>query len=367
VRVGVWARYATPTVMTHDLTVFICGTFADLKEERLAVLEVAEALRVKYDAMEYFGARDSRPLEVCLDEVRRSDLLVVIVGHRYGSIAPGIDISFSQAEYQLGVQLNKPCYVFMASDDVPLPPRDTEQDPEKLRKLQAWKRALAERHTVAYFSSPRELATRVVAALTRALEAQNALPSVRGVAHNSEARDVLSDVEQIVADGLAAGYPRGILTGTIRAALAGFARPHEPLGIKVLILSGGRFAAIRHLVAAALEKEGADVVVEPLVDKTFRPGELTQLLESVEVVVVLSSGGPLPEPWLLREIEAAIWRFLLLPRSVELVPVAIDDAAVPPLLRARRHISISSDTPAAGVAEIVAILRNLRSEGRRLT
>jgi Domain of unknown function (DUF4062) len=88
--------------------------------------------------MEYFGARDSRPLEVCQEEVRQSDLLVVIVGHRYGTIAPGHEVSFSEAEYRLGVELGKPCYVFIASDEVPVPPRDTEQDPEKLRKLQAW-------------------------------------------------------------------------------------------------------------------------------------------------------------------------------------------------------------------------------------
>jgi hypothetical protein len=174
-------------------------------------------------------------------------------------------------------------------------------------------------------------------------------------------QEVLEDVEELVAAALAAGYTPGVLTGTVRAAFAGFARRHEPLGVKVLILSGGKFDVVREQIAAALEREGANVCVEPLAGRAFVPGQLTRLLESVEVVVVLTSGGPLPEPWLLGEIEAAIWRFLLLPHSVELVPVSIDGVAVPPLLRAKRYIDLDSANPHRGIMEILQILRTYRS------
>jgi Domain of unknown function (DUF4062) len=349
--------------MTHDVRVFICGTFYDLKAERRAVLDAAEALKVRYDAMEYFGARDARPLDVCLAEVRECDLLVVIVGHRYGSLVPGQDMSFSEAEYRLAVEIGKPCYVFIASDDVPVPPKETEQDPEKLRKLQAWKKWLSEHHTVAYFSSPTELAVRVVAALTRVLEAQravgvNALPSIS----KADVTELLEEIGELIGAALAVGYTPGVLTGAVRAALAGFAGTREPLGVKVLILSGGRFGATREVIVAAIEKEGADVQVEPLGNTDFAPGQLTHLLESVEVVIVLSSGGPLPETPLLHEIEAAIWRFLLLPDSAEILPISIDGAAVPPLLRAKPQIRVSSDAPSAGMAQIIDALRNYQTK-----
>ncbi len=41
--------------------------------------------------MEFFGARPGRPIDVCLEEVRKSDLLVVIVGLKYGSLPSGME------------------------------------------------------------------------------------------------------------------------------------------------------------------------------------------------------------------------------------------------------------------------------------
>jgi hypothetical protein len=108
VRGGVRRQKAT---VTATLTVFVCSTFADLATEREAVLDAIRRLQLQHDSMEFFGARASQPLETCLQEVRASDILVVIVGHRYGSIAPGRGVSFSQAEYEEGFSLQKPCLI----------------------------------------------------------------------------------------------------------------------------------------------------------------------------------------------------------------------------------------------------------------
>jgi hypothetical protein len=48
---------------------------------------------------------------LCLAEVRQSDVLVVIVGLRYGSIVPALGISYSEVEYAEGFGLKKPCLV----------------------------------------------------------------------------------------------------------------------------------------------------------------------------------------------------------------------------------------------------------------
>src|SRR4051812_39818389 len=98
--------------MSDTFTVFICGTFEDLLEERSAILEAIRHLQLKHDSMEYFGARPERALDTCLAEVRRSDIMVVIVGHRYGSVAPDIGISYSEAEYAEAYRLEKPCLVY---------------------------------------------------------------------------------------------------------------------------------------------------------------------------------------------------------------------------------------------------------------
>jgi hypothetical protein len=77
--------------MMPSFTVFVCSTFSDLSEEREGVLDAIRRLKLQHDSMEFFGARAEQPIETCLQEVRASDVLVVIVGHRYGSIVPELD------------------------------------------------------------------------------------------------------------------------------------------------------------------------------------------------------------------------------------------------------------------------------------
>jgi hypothetical protein len=125
--------------MLATFTVFVCSTFSDLSQEREGVLDAIRRLKLQHDSMEFFGARANQPIETCLQEVRASDVLVVIVGHKYGTIVPELGVSFSEAEYAEGYRLNKPCLVYMRDEDVPILPRHMERDPEKLKLLEKWK------------------------------------------------------------------------------------------------------------------------------------------------------------------------------------------------------------------------------------
>jgi tetratricopeptide (TPR) repeat protein len=149
--------------MPDSFSVFVCSTFDDLEQEREGVLDAIRRVQSRHNAMEFFGARPGRPIDICLDEVRKSDLLVVIVGLKYGSLPPGIGISYSQAEYEEGVRLKKPCLVYLRDDDVPILPKYVERDPDKLRLLETWKRALNAKHTVAKFENWPGLAVQVAA------------------------------------------------------------------------------------------------------------------------------------------------------------------------------------------------------------
>jgi tetratricopeptide (TPR) repeat protein len=157
------------------------GTFDDLEQEREAVLDAIRRVQSRHNAMEFFGARPGRPIEVCFEEVGKSDLLVVIVGEKYGSLPPGMGISYSQAEYNEGVRLEKPCLVYLRDDDVPILPKYVERDPDKLKLLDAWKQALNARHTVAKFADWPRLAVQVAADLGNFLLVR-ATAEARGVA-----------------------------------------------------------------------------------------------------------------------------------------------------------------------------------------
>jgi tetratricopeptide (TPR) repeat protein len=158
--------------MPTPFSVFVCSTFSDLSEERDGVLESIRRLSLRHDSMEYFGARAERPIETCLEEVRASDLLVVIIGQKYGSLVPDLGISYSQAEYEEGFRLDKPSLVYMRDENAPVLLRHVERDPEKLRLLENWKQTLQLRHTVAKFAEVKDLAVQVAADLGRFLAEQ---------------------------------------------------------------------------------------------------------------------------------------------------------------------------------------------------
>lgn len=154
-----------------SLTVFLCSTYSDLSAERTAVLETIRNLQLQHDSMEFFGARPAQPIETCLEEVRSSDVLIVIVGYKYGSLVPGAAISFTEAEYSEGYNLRKPCLIYLRDENVPILLAHIERDPQKLQSLERFRALLKERHTVATFTGATDLAVRVAADLSRAVQA----------------------------------------------------------------------------------------------------------------------------------------------------------------------------------------------------
>jgi putative nucleotidyltransferase with HDIG domain len=149
--------------------VFLCSTFTDLTDERKSVLEAIRRLQLQHDSMEFFGARAKLPIKTCLEEVRKSDVLVVVVGHRYGNLVPGRDVSFAEAEYREGHRLRKPCLVYVRDENVPVLPKNVERDSEKARLLDKWKATLMKRHTMSSFTGAPDLAIQVTADLSRTI------------------------------------------------------------------------------------------------------------------------------------------------------------------------------------------------------
>jgi len=173
--------------------VFLCGTFADLSVERAAVLTAVERLGLQRSSMELFGAWTDRPIDVCLREVRQSDVLVVVVAHMYGTLVPNMGISFSEAEYREGYSVGKPCLVYLKSDDVPTLPKHFELDAQKRDLLGKYKALLRDRHTHSVYNDPATLAVQVVSDLSRTKEhiasgglTPYALPSSEPILHTAE-------------------------------------------------------------------------------------------------------------------------------------------------------------------------------------
>jgi uncharacterized protein YjbI with pentapeptide repeats len=80
---------------------------------------------------------------------------------------PDLGVSYSEAEYDEGYRLGKPCLAYFRGDDVPILPRFVENDPEKRKLLTALREKIQARHTIAYFRDNRDLSLQVSADLAK--------------------------------------------------------------------------------------------------------------------------------------------------------------------------------------------------------
>ena len=162
------------------MKIFLCSTYSDLVEERKSAIEAITRLQHQHGTMEFFGARADRPIETCLQEVRTSDLLVVIIGHKYGTYVGKTGISFTETEFNEGSGLGKPCLVYFRDPGVPVLPEHVERSLKKTRQLAAFKKRLRGRYTVASFRNPNDLAVQVAADIPKAMTSTGSMETLEG-------------------------------------------------------------------------------------------------------------------------------------------------------------------------------------------
>jgi hypothetical protein len=145
-------------------TVFISSTTADLGSYRAAARDGARKAGFEPILIEQFDAESRPPVEVDLDRVAAADVLVVIVAHRYGWVPnPSSGRSMTWLECERAVEKRMPVLAFLVEEDFPWPPRFV-QESTVLRDFKEW---LRRQFTVALFTTPEDLAAKVVTALTR--------------------------------------------------------------------------------------------------------------------------------------------------------------------------------------------------------
>lgn len=270
------------------MVVFLCGTYADLAAEREAVLGAIRGLQHEHQAMEYFGARPDRPIETCLQEVRASDVIVVVVGFLYGSIVPGSDFSYTQAEYEEAQRLEKTCLVYVRDEDSLIPAKYMERDPTKMIRLKSFREILEGRHTVVRFRDSNDLARQVAADLNRIAEKRRR-PEAPESIPTRNVQDLLERELQIAAE-----MQRGLLPGgplrTDGFDIAGVSLPCRSVGgdyYDYFLYPDGRIALFIGDVSgkgipAALMMWSLQARVSMVADYGHAPGELvTRLNRSI--------------------------------------------------------------------------------------
>jgi len=126
------------------LQVFVSSTFSDLKEERQAAVEAILSAGHIPAGMELFTAGDELQMEVIKQWIDESDVYLLILGGRYGSIEPKTGKSYTQLEYEYALELEKPLFACVIKESS-IDPRvrllgtgviETEY-PQELKKFRA--------------------------------------------------------------------------------------------------------------------------------------------------------------------------------------------------------------------------------------
>lgn len=98
------------------LQVFVSSTFSDLREERQAAVEAILAAGHIPAGMELFAAGDESQMEVIKQWIDESDVYLLILGGRYGSIDPKSGKSYTQLEYEYALSKGKPLFACVIKD-----------------------------------------------------------------------------------------------------------------------------------------------------------------------------------------------------------------------------------------------------------
>jgi len=103
--------------MNSKLQVFISSTYQDLIMERQAAVEAILKSGNIPAGMKLFIAGDKSQWEVIQRWISDSDIYMIILGGRYGSIEPNSGLSYTELEYDFAVNSGKPYFAIVIDKD----------------------------------------------------------------------------------------------------------------------------------------------------------------------------------------------------------------------------------------------------------
>lgn len=171
--------------------IYLSSTFVDLELHRAAVCRQLQRMQHSVKAMEDYVARDDRPVDACLADVRASDLYVGLFAWRYGHVPKARNPkkrSITEMEYRAAEQAKIPRLVFLLDENATWLPRMLDShtgDAESGARIRALRAELSEGRLASTFTTPDDLAAKVAA-------------SVHLANTVSDASDASTDLAQIV-------------------------------------------------------------------------------------------------------------------------------------------------------------------------
>ncbi len=102
--------------MKRKLQIFISSTYTDLVEERQAAVSAILKAGHIPAGMELFTSGDESQMETIKRWISESDVFMLILGGRYGSIEPNSSLSYTELEYDYAVRSGKPFFAVVIEE-----------------------------------------------------------------------------------------------------------------------------------------------------------------------------------------------------------------------------------------------------------
>ncbi len=197
--------------MDRRYQVFVSSTYEDLQEERREVMQALLALDCIPTGMELFPAADDDSWTLIKRFIGGCDYYVVIVGGRYGSMAP-TGKSFTEMEYDFAVEARLPILAFLHGDPGQILASRTEPTQEGRVALASFRTKIEAARHAKYWSSSKELPGLVISSMASLMKIKPRVGWVRGdsVPDESAAQEILGLKRKI--EGLEAQIEKAGMT-----------------------------------------------------------------------------------------------------------------------------------------------------------
>lgn len=181
--------------MDKKYQIFISSTYKDLIPERDIVRDVILSMYQFPIGMEMFSAADEEQWEIIQETIDSSDYYILIIGKRYGSViseGPDQGISYTEKEYRYAKSIGLPILAYIKKDEA-ITADNVDENPEKIRKLNAFKADVTKNREVKWFSSIDQLGTEVTLSLHKEMDRKRRPGWIR-----SDAVDIEKSLSEIV-------------------------------------------------------------------------------------------------------------------------------------------------------------------------
>jgi hypothetical protein len=151
--------------MDKRYQIFVSSTFADLQQERQAVMQALLSLDHFPAGMELFPASDEDQWALIKGVIDDSDYYVLVIGGRYGSTTED-GISYTEMEFEYAKLSKKPILAFIHQNPDLIPAGRTDLSDAARAKLEAFRSKVGTGRHIKFWANADDLRAKVIQSIS---------------------------------------------------------------------------------------------------------------------------------------------------------------------------------------------------------